>query len=145
VVDVRVRLVAAVEDAGAISTPVAGINGNGNRANGCDGVQQIIVAVFLKFSEARNLDRSCTSWNFAGSFDTVIFSIRILLSSHRSSAGGVISESDLSSCSVAVASASALVWVRRAGSRLLSGQLQKRSSCDCGGRFYSFSGSKRPA
>jgi len=111
VVDVRVDLVTTIEDTAAIRRPVAGVNRNGDWANGCNCVHQIIVAVFNEFSEARDLNRRCTSWHFASFFNTPVFSIGVLSSSHHASAGSNISESDLSSCTVAVASASALVWV----------------------------------
>ena len=51
-VDVRVDLVAAIEDAAAIRGPVACVNKNGHRANFCNVVHQIIVAVFNKFGIA---------------------------------------------------------------------------------------------
>lgn len=51
-VDVRVDLVATIEDAAAIRVPVACVDRNGHWTNGGNSVHQIIVVVFSKFDES---------------------------------------------------------------------------------------------
>jgi hypothetical protein len=48
VVDVGVGLVAAIEDARVVCVPVRGINGDGDGADGGNGVHEVEVVVFAE-------------------------------------------------------------------------------------------------
>ena len=51
VINVRVHLVASVEDAAVIGVPVAGINRYGNWSNSCNSVNELSVVVLCKLNE----------------------------------------------------------------------------------------------
>jgi hypothetical protein len=146
VVQIRLSLVAAVENTAIISMPVAGVDSDCKRTDLGERVHYLAVAVFSKLNKAWNFN----FWDLvlrsgALALNTVVGGVRVLeLFEHTFTVGEVV-ESDLSRATKTVARTTALIRVESTTSDLLGREVKKQASVDGGIRLNSRCGGESPA
>jgi len=131
VVDVRVLLVATIEDTTLVGGPGGSIDGDGDRTNLGDGVHQgsVVVDRQLNIAVDGGLRRG-TRRNVASSVLAVVRQVRVLELLEETVAARDIVEGDLRGSTLASTGTTAVIWVGGAHGDLLRAQVEKKTSAE---------------